>query len=60
MTTKAPNAVGLGKVQNLLGNEVFSKMFFSLLCSAGKKFGKEVLTFFKSQGKEASEKVESC
>ena len=26
----------------------------------GKKFGKEVLTFFKSQGKEASEKVESC
>ena len=28
MTTKAPNAVGLGKVQNLLGNEVFSKMFF--------------------------------
>ena len=60
MTTKAPNAVVLGKVQNLLGNEVFSKMFFSLLCSAGKKFGKEVLTFFKSQGKEASEKVESC
>ena len=60
MTTKAPNAVGMESPKPAWKNEVFSKMFFSLLCSAGKKFGKEVLTFFKSQGKEASEKVESC